>query len=125
MTSPAVDLTAGCVFRPEGDYWTVAYDGIVLHIRNAKGMRYLALLLARPGERFAAAELIASTVPATVEVATSPERARLAVTKRIRDAVKRIATYHAGLGYHLATTIKTGQYCSYLPDPQRPPQWSL
>jgi len=38
-------------------------------------------------------------------------------------AIKRIAEHDAALGHHLATTIKTGQRCAYLPDPAQPAEW--
>jgi hypothetical protein len=44
------------------------------------------------------------------------ERARKAVSARIRDAVERIATVHPELGRHLAATVSTGAWCSYSPD---------
>jgi tetratricopeptide (TPR) repeat protein len=37
------------VFRQEGEYWTVVFDGSVVRLRDAKGLRYLARLLAHPG----------------------------------------------------------------------------
>ncbi len=43
------------------------------------------------------------------------ERARKAVTARIRDAVARISRVHPELGEHLATTVNTGAWCSYSP----------
>ncbi len=44
-------------FRREGDYWTVVYDGKTVRVRNAKGMHYLARLLADPGREFHALDL--------------------------------------------------------------------
>jgi AAA ATPase domain len=44
-------------FRREGEYWTVAYDGSTIRVRDAKGMRYLARLLADPGREFHALDL--------------------------------------------------------------------
>src|SRR5262249_29018083 len=38
------------VFRQEGDYWTLAYQGSVCRLKDLKGLHYLAFLLARPGE---------------------------------------------------------------------------
>ncbi|MCU1449887.1 MAG: ATPase-like protein, partial [Acidimicrobiales bacterium] len=43
------------------------------------------------------------------------ERARKAVSARIRDAVDRIGAAHAGLGSHLQTSIRTGTFCCYAP----------
>lgn len=45
------------------------------------------------------------------------ERARSAVTKRIRGSIKRIAKATPSLGRHLSASIKTGYFCSYNPDP--------
>jgi TolB-like protein/Tfp pilus assembly protein PilF len=44
------------------------------------------------------------------------EKARSAVTWRIRNAIARIEQYHPSLGAHLSNTIKTGTLCSYKPD---------
>jgi len=45
------------VFRREGEYWTVAFDGSVVRLKDAKGLRHLAQLLARPGREFHAVDL--------------------------------------------------------------------
>src|SRR2546422_11002168 len=45
------------VFHREGEYWTIAYQGTLFRLRDAKGLRYLAHLLQHPGRHFAAAEL--------------------------------------------------------------------
>jgi hypothetical protein len=50
------------------------------------------------------------------------ERARSAVTHRIRSAIRRIATAHPPLGRHLTAAIVTGTYCCY--QPERPVTWS-
>jgi len=117
------EATPSYIFRLEGDYWTVVYDGAVCRVRDVKGMRYLALLLAQPGERLSVGTLLGGTGSATANVPISLERARPAVTKRIRDAITRLGAHNAALGYHLATAIKTGNHCVYLPDPQRRIQW--
>ena len=38
-------------FRREGDYWTVAFGGQVVRMRDAKGLGYLARLLRQPAPR--------------------------------------------------------------------------
>ena len=48
------------VFRREGEYWTVAYEGSVVRLKDAKGLRHLARLLAHPGREFHAADLEAA-----------------------------------------------------------------
>ena len=44
------------------------------------------------------------------------EKARSAVTWRIRSAIARIESCHPQLGAHLSNAIKTGSFCSYQPD---------
>jgi non-specific serine/threonine protein kinase len=44
------------------------------------------------------------------------ERARKAVSNRIRDAIARIEAEHATLGRHLRASIRTGTFCSYQPE---------
>jgi pimeloyl-ACP methyl ester carboxylesterase len=51
------------------------------------------------------------------------ERARVTVTKRIKDAIDRVGRAHPALGEHLARTVRTGAVCAYLPDV--PVRWSL
>jgi TolB-like protein len=49
------------------------------------------------------------------------ERARAAVTWRIRNAIARIEQHHPLMGAHLSNAVKTGTLCSYKPD--REIQW--
>jgi hypothetical protein len=51
------------------------------------------------------------------------ERARTAVTARIKDAIRRISEAHPELGRHLARSVRTGTFCVYEPD--QPVRWSL
>jgi predicted ATPase len=44
------------------------------------------------------------------------DRARAAVTWRIRAAIKHIAAVHPELGRHLPNAIRTGAWCSYRPE---------
>jgi tetratricopeptide (TPR) repeat protein len=48
------------VFRREGDYWSVSFEGHTVRVRNLKGMRYLARLLADPGREHYVLELVAA-----------------------------------------------------------------
>ncbi len=54
---------------------------------------------------------------------SAAERGRVSATRAIRLAIGRIAEHHATLGTHLDRTIRTGTYCSYLPDPVATPHW--
>jgi hypothetical protein len=47
---------------------------------------------------------------------TAAERARKAVTARIRDAIRRITEAHPELGAHLDRTVRTGTICRYEPN---------
>jgi len=49
------------VFRQEGEYWTVAYHGRVVRLRDAKGLHYLGELLGRPGREIHVLELVAGS----------------------------------------------------------------
>ena len=49
------------------------------------------------------------------------DRARKAVTSRIRESIDRIGKEHAALARHLENAIRTGTFCSYRPD--RPLRW--
>ncbi|HSK94058.1 MAG TPA: AAA family ATPase [Candidatus Angelobacter sp.] len=48
---------AGCRFRREGEYWTIAFGPDEFRLRDAKGLQYLARLLGEPGREILAIEL--------------------------------------------------------------------
>ena len=108
------------IFRCEGDYWTISYAGITVRLRDAVGVRYLARLLTRPNEPVPVEELLA-TVRGTT--AADTEAARSTVTKRIREALRRVAEHHPMLGYHLRAGVRTGARCVYVPDPAEARRW--
>ncbi|MBX3028241.1 AAA family ATPase [bacterium] len=56
---------------------------------------------------------------------TPAERARLNVTRTIADAIRRIAAADPALGRHFSAAIRTGTFCSYVPDPRLPIDWEL
>jgi len=58
-------------------------------------------------------------------VGSAAERARVSVTRAVRQAVGRIRVHHTPLGDHLDRTIRTGIYCAYLPDPRIAVAWKL
>jgi hypothetical protein len=174
-------------FLPDGEVWTLAFDGEEVHVRDSKGMRDLATLLARPGQEVSARDLMAAGAGTVVQFDTGPvlddvaraayrdrvealhqaldaadsagdaersaalqaeldyitdelrrstglggrarrqgstdQRARTAVTGRIRDAIKRIETVHPRLAEHLRASIRTGTVCAY--EPIEPVDWEL
>ena len=48
----AMAEAANNLFRREGQYWTVVFDGQVVRLKHTKGLRHLARLLAQPGREF-------------------------------------------------------------------------
>lgn len=117
------------VFRLEGDYWTIVFARKTIRLRDSKGLRYLAVLLRRPGEDVHALDVQAaagagpSAKPDEPGSPPSAEHARIAVTKGIKAALARIAATHPALAAHLGATIRRGYRCRYLPDPRHPITW--
>ena len=193
-----VPAPRAAVFRREGEYWSIAFEGDAFRLRDSKGLRYLAVLLARPGHEVLALDLVsggpervgpgpaadddlaveggggevldrqardayrrrleelrdtlaeaeswgdaerASRAREEMEFlarelaagvglggrprpAVSPaERARQSVTKAIKGAISRVSEQSPTLGAHLGTTVRTGTFCSYTPDPRAPIAW--
>ncbi|HKA28264.1 MAG TPA: response regulator transcription factor [Candidatus Binatia bacterium] len=50
---------AESVFRREGEYWTIRHRESECHLRDSKGLRYLAFLLRNPGRECDALEVVA------------------------------------------------------------------
>jgi len=46
--APPRPVSCGGVFRKEGDYWSVGFDGAVFRLKDAKGLRCLVQLLRHP-----------------------------------------------------------------------------
>jgi len=192
------------VFRQEGEYWHVAFDGPDSRIRETKGMHHIARLLAAPGREIHVLDLVAMVEGAAPPTTSAPtgdglegsglgdagevldaeakaayrlrvteleeeleearswndperearareeldflarelagavglggrdrvaasasERARVNVTRAIRAAVTRIREHSPALGRHLDVTLRTGTFCSYVPDPRAPSDWRL
>jgi hypothetical protein len=73
------------LFRPDADGWTIAFADRVVHLRDAKGLHDLAVLLAAPGQEVAAAELV-SGLASTARLGADPvldEQARAAYRTRL------------------------------------------
>lgn len=45
-------------FRLEGDFWTISYEGILIRLKNAKGLHYIAYLLKNPNRDIKGSELV-------------------------------------------------------------------
>ena len=46
------------VLRSEGEFWTIAYEGRTIRLRDSRGLRYLAALLYHPGRRLHVHEIV-------------------------------------------------------------------
>ncbi|MEV6975882.1 AAA family ATPase, partial [Kitasatospora sp. NPDC093806] len=184
------------LFVLQGELWQIRFAGQEVRLPDSKGLRDLAVLLARPGTPVPALDL-ATTAPsapsalgaraddlhepadtgelidATARAAyrhrlteldreaadadaagdaersariaverdalvgqlaaayglggrvrrtgSAAERARTAVTARIRTAIERIARAHPALGRHLVNAVHTGTLCVYRPE--QPVRW--
>ncbi len=75
-------------------------DQLVEHLSNALGLGGRARQLGSPAER-----------------------ARSAVTWRIRNAIRKITSVHPRLGRHLENSVRTGTFCVY--EPETPVDWAL
>jgi len=51
---------------------------------------------------------------------SASERARVAVTHRIKTAIRRLAAADSDLGRHLMNAVRTGTWCTYRPEDNRP-----
>ena len=77
-------------------------------------------------------DLLAEQLAATVGLGgrnrrpgSQAERARSAVTKRLKDSIHKITEAMPALGRHLCARVKTGYFCSYNPHPDRPVRWKF
>ena len=94
----------GNVFRRDGDTWTLTFAGRSVPLRDAKGLRDLAVLLAAPGREVAATELVAGVANAAAAglavLGADPvldDRARAAYRTRLAQLDEELAeadTYH-------------------------------
>lgn len=183
------DAAAGTgVFHGEGQFWTVAFGGRTIRMKDAKGLRDLAQLVAEPGRELhvldlasagggteprrdgsdaapgdlgevldararaeyrrrlaelddeladaeamqdadraeharSEREFLATELASALGLGGRPrragdpvERARKAVSGRIRMAIGRIGEEHPALARHLTHAVRTGTYCVYEPE---------
>jgi tetratricopeptide (TPR) repeat protein len=138
------DLRGSNVFRKEGDFWTISFHGSTFRLRDTVGMHYISRLVASAGVEFSAPDLADSTHRAIIKRGrgkknrsshrngnlngdhedAAKERARLMVTKRIKDVIAKIRVIHPELARHFASSIRTGYICIYLRDEDQPNIWS-
>jgi hypothetical protein len=127
------------VFRQEGEYWTIVYDGVTCRLRDTRGLQILAVLLRRPGERVGSAELLVQAQSqdartggrrdpgdgtALPSESRAQERARVRATRAIKAALLKLTGRLPALADHFAATVRTGHRCAYLPDPRVRITWN-
>lgn len=201
---PAAASPRPSIFRKEGEYWTLSYQETTFRLRHIKGLAYMMILLAHPGQRFHVKELLTmvegagtgnrtngdsdlaltndlggrdaafdpqaradyrnrlkelqaeldeadrfndfgraahareeldflkSELSSSIGIggharlsSTHSERVRLMVGKNIRVAIDKIRQRCPTLGRHFATSISSGNFCSYQPDPEDTISWQL
>jgi hypothetical protein len=118
------------LFRHDGEYWTLAYQGQVCRLKDAKGLRYIATLLRHAGQEFHSSDLAVMTdaqqptPQARARRGTdATEGVRKTVTNNIRNSLVKIRATHPALWRHLVAAVKTGTFCSY--NPEQPVSWEL
>jgi hypothetical protein len=131
--TPNTQHPASNTFRNEGEYWSLTFQGTVCRVKDIRGMQYLAQLLQDPNKEFHTLALVSGrTSPGADEspdfsakAAPPAERARVNVTRALKAAIKKITASHPALGQHLARTIKTGTFCSYVPGSHQFHPWQF
>lgn len=166
-------------WRRNGDIWIICFGERTVHVKHAKGLADLAVLLSRPGQSVEALDLYAGPEAPPVSapepvvdrqalvayrsrlaelaeeleqaeqhgdlgwservraeeeallehlkqitglggrtrtMASEGERARKAVSARIRDAIAKVGGHHPELAAHLAAAVSTGATCTYRPE---------
>jgi tetratricopeptide (TPR) repeat protein len=85
----ATATTETNVFRREGDYWSVMFEGRTVRVRDVKGMRYLAQLLAHPGQEFHVLDVVAAETGQQTALGDAgeilDERAKTAYRRRLAE----------------------------------------
>jgi len=110
-------------FLRRGEVWSVGLGAAPpRELPDSRGLRFLAALLARPGEEVLATALVADV---TGELDVPLERARLRITQRVRATLASLRELHPELAAHLASTVRTGNYCAYLPPADARVAWRL
>ena len=91
--------TQANVFRREGDHWSVGFEGRTVHVRDLKGMRYLAELLFHPGREFHVLDMVGSQTGQRTALGDAgeilDERAKTAYRRRLAEIEEDIQQAHA------------------------------
>ena len=126
------------LLRREGDSWAVRGRGEVFRLKDGFGLRCLALLIRRANVDVGALELASLARGRAADVRDAvrrtrrgapagalAERARINVTRTIRDAIRRIGEHDPALAHHLTASVRTGATCRYAAAPAATAAWEL
>lgn len=96
VLTPAVAGPAGAdasvsLFRLEGTVWTLSFAGSTIRLPDAKGLRDLAVLLARPGREVHCTELMGAKVEQSDTGLVLDERARREYEARLIELQQELA----------------------------------
>jgi tetratricopeptide (TPR) repeat protein len=89
-----IEVAAGAtsetnIFRREGDYWLMVFEGRTVRVRDLKGIRYLAQLLANPGREVHVLDLVAAETGQQMALGDAgkilDERAKSAYRRRLAE----------------------------------------
>jgi len=105
---------ANPALRLAGDHWTLTFAGQTVHLRDTRGLRYIAALIDRPAEAVHALDLV-RWGGREVHRNANPDRARQTVTKCIGLALTKIDRCHPALAAHLRASLRRGLRCTYRP----------
>jgi tetratricopeptide (TPR) repeat protein len=85
------------LFRLDGEVWTLGYAGRTVRLRDSKGLRDLAVLLARPGEQTHVSELTRAVgFPGSDAGPVADRRALAAYREQLRRIEVELASVDAG-----------------------------
>jgi tetratricopeptide (TPR) repeat protein len=73
-------------FVSEGDYWSIAFEGTTIRLRDMKGLSYLVQLLADPGREFHVLDLVSRTRADSSELQRAGVRTQEGHTGPLLDA---------------------------------------
>ncbi len=78
---PATAIAArDTLFRREGDFWSLSFDGRTVRVRDLRGLHYLARLLADPGREFHVLDLVAGAQTISIAARATAEDGLTIVT---------------------------------------------
>src|SRR6266498_1968631 len=120
---------AGSILDPEAKaQYRARLDELDEELRDAERANDRERAARATNERDAVAHELAAAVGLggrDRKAASDAERARVNVTRAIKAALDRIGEHSPALGRHLEATLRTGQFCSYVPDPRVLVRWEL